>query len=189
MAGKLIIIAGFPCSGKTTYIDAIQEFFGVFISRRDFFTNRPPRSEEERNNSKDYTFVSDAEYEKLSKQTDWHWTKWYGFYYGFCIPLEITRLEKGEKIAMGPAPKASYLHEMQKIHGKNKILSIFLDVDREIIASRLKKRPQNEHKRILAFNQSEIDECAKAADIIFVPKNNLIDDCKRFIEMAEPYIS
>ena len=186
--GKLLIIAGFPCSGKTTYIDAIQEFFGDLISRRNFYTDRPLRSEEERLNSMDYTFITGSEYEKLFSEPDWHWTEWYNFHYGFLIPSEIARMRKGETITIGPAPHIQYLRDMQKIHGKNNVRSILLYVARETIFGRLKKRPPHEHKRILAFNQSEIDEYAKIADVVFTPKNNILKDCEEILKIAERMI-
>ena len=184
MYGKLLIIAGFPCSGKTTYINAIHDFFGSFISRRIFYTNRQPRSREEFLNSTDYKFIANPEYAKLSNQTDWHWAKWYDFDYGFHMESEVTRLQKGEKIVIGTAPHISYLYDMQKIHGKNNVSSILLYVDYKTIVDRLKKRPQHEHKRILAFDQNEIDEYSRIADVVFKPKKDLLDDCKKILAIA-----
>lgn len=188
MYGKLLIVAGFPTSGKTTYLDTIQGSFKN-IGRRNFYTNRQPRSEEERLSSADYMFITNTEYEKLAEQSDWHWVEWYSHYYGFHIPSEIVRLQKGEVIAIGPAPHASYVQAMRNIHGKSNVLSILLHVDRETIIHRLSERPQHEHKRILEFNESEIEECAKVVDIVFVPSNNLTEDRKRFIEIVKPYLT
>lgn len=188
MSGKLLIVAGFPCSGKTTYISEINKFFGNIIGRRDFYTNRPPRSEEERLNSIDYTFIASSKYAELSNLPNWHWAIWFGFNYGFNIPSEITRLQEGENIVIGTAPHVSYLSDMQRIHGKNNVRSILLYVDYEIILDRLKKRPRHEHKRILEFDQFEIDNYAKKADIVFVPKNKLLDDCNEFIRIVAQMI-
>ena len=185
MSGKLLIISGFSCTGKTTCIGELHKFFGKSITRRDFYTNRPPRTEDERINSPDYNFITKSEHFDLTSQHGWHWVKWYDFSYGFHIQSEIARLKKGENIIIGSPPHVSYLRDMQEIHGSNNVHSIFLNVDYGIILNRLKQRPPHEHKRILEYDQEEIDAYASISNTVFTPENNVKIDCHSIIKIVD----
>lgn len=184
MSGKLLIISGFSCTGKTTYIGAMHTFFNKSIARRDFHTNRPPRTEEERINSPDYNFITKSEHIALSNQHGWHWVKWYNFDYGFHIQSEISRLKNGENIVIGSPPHTSYLLDMQGIHGIQNVHTIFLNVGYETILKRLKQRPPHEHRRIHEYDQNEIDVYASISNNVFTPVNNIEIDCQNIIRIA-----
>lgn len=189
MSGKLLIVAGFSCTGKTTYIQASHNSFKNNIQHRYFYTNRLPRSKKELDSSPDYTFITNNEYLQLSTKPDWHWTTWFDFNYGFHVTSEIERIYAKEKIIIGVFPTTSYLQDMRKIHGSCNVVSILLNVDYNIIKSRLLKRPPHEHERIIEFNQREIDCCAKDVDIVFTPTNNLEIDCQKFLMLAKQVLA
>ena len=189
MSGQLLIIAGFSCTGKTTYINAAHNFFGKRIGYRNFYTNRLPRSHKECMESPDYKFVTNSKYDDLSNQLSWHGVRWYDFYYGFYIHQEITYLKEGGTIMVGTPPHTSYLADMQEIHGHANITSIFLNVPYSVIRSRLNKRPPHERTRIREFNQNKIDNYAKIADIVFTPKNEIVTDCKEFLAIIARLLS
>lgn len=178
---KIIVILGKTASGKTYILNKLKEKYNLnnFISH----TNRDIRKNEK--NNYDYYFVDESEIKEIATKCNFldlkkYETKYGYWYYG----LHINEIYKDKGICILDIDGLKMLKN--KI-GKNNIISIYIDADKEIRYNRSLNRDSIDSKKyneILRRLDSD-EKDFKKEDIInecdYIYKNNNISDLENII--------
>jgi guanylate kinase len=134
MQSKLILVSGLSGAGKTTLIaGALKAMPDLEYIRT--YTTRPMRPGEE--NSHEYIFVSQAEYDNLRAGLEnWDHTEYAGFSYGADAAVIKTLLAEGKNVICSVAPDLEVIDDMAKLYGPEPV-TIWIRVPKEVAKSRI----------------------------------------------------
>ena len=137
--GQIIVVVGPSGSGKTTLV---REFFGT-PNTLTSFTTRDPRPGEIP--GKDYYFVSHEEVDAIRDAGDLlEYVEYNGNRYGY-TKSEVFGKLKAEGTVACVATIEGYQH-FKNVLG-DRVTAIYLDIDKETVASHLASRDESEEKR------------------------------------------
>lgn len=137
--GQVIVVVGPSGSGKTTLV---REFFGT-PNTLTSFTTRDPRPGEIP--GKDYYFVSHEEVDAIRDAGDLlEYVEYNGNRYGY-TKSEVFGKLKAEGTVACVATIEGYQHFKQVLC--DRVTAIYLDIDKETVASHLASRDDSEEKR------------------------------------------
>lgn len=137
--GKVIVVVGPSGSGKTTLV---REFFGT-PNTLTSFTTRDPRPGEIP--GKDYYFISHEEVDAIRDAGDLlEYVEYNGNRYGYTKSEVLGKL-KAEGTVACVATIEGYQH-FKNVLG-DRVTAIYLDIDKETVASHLASRDDSEEKR------------------------------------------
>lgn len=173
MAGKLIFVSGLAGSGKTTLIGgALGDIENIEVLTT--YTTRPRRSSEQE--SYEYIFVTDQEYERLKAlSNNWDETLYKGYKYASDADKFIADLQNGVNVIVAVTPNIDDIQTMTGIYGQ-KPVTVWINTPKELAFERVSNDPTRS-RRI------EDESVKRYFDILFTPKNVLVDDIKSFVNL------
>lgn len=171
MAGKLILVSGISGAGKTTLISEALKSLPA-LQYLSTYTTRPKR-DSENEQTHEYIFVNEHEYEKLrSSSTQWDHTEYKGFYYGADGAKVKQQLGQGISVICSIAPNKETLTTMSKFYDMD-VVAVWVNTPRAIAGERIK------HDKIRSVRNDE-ESTARYFDHAFNPTGELKRDQKRF---------
>jgi guanylate kinase len=162
MIDYILHINGRGGSGKTTLIKMLNERLGLEKTRN--FTTRKPRFKWE----SDYHFVTEetfVEYFKQSKIIECYYKDSSRALYGTAAP-EKTGIYQSEVVALVALRKWCFEHKVP-------FLSIYLDIDTQVLLARLKKRSDSNETPDERLEEDEYYEIFKHWSDIVYDYNNI----------------
>lgn len=178
MSGKFIFVSGLSGAGKSTLVRSALDVLDNFETVVTYVT-RPPRSGEEQ--SHEYIFVSDQEYEELkSSSKNWDETLYAGYKYGADGAKYFKDLHDGVNVIVAVAPDINIIRGMAQKYGVQPT-TIWIDVDQSKTQDRIKSDDERSKREESAAIKDEFD-------IIFKPTENVETDSANFIKLLNDIV-
>ena len=181
--GKVIVVVGPSGSGKTTLV---REFFST-PNTLTSFTTREPRPGEIP--GKDYYYVSHEEVDAIRDAGDLlEYVEYNGNRYGY-TKSEVLGKIRAEGTVACVATIEGYQHFKQVLG--DRVSAIYLDIDKETVASHLASRDDSEEKRAerLALYEKEIANKTffeqEPGAIVFAVKPDWLENRDAFAAVLE----
>lgn len=181
--GKVIVVVGPSGSGKTTLV---REFFGT-PNTLTSFTTREPRPGEIP--GKDYYYVSHEEVDAIRDAGDLlEYVEYNDNRYGY-TKSEVLGKIRAEGTVACVATIEGYQH-FKKVLG-DRVTAIYLDIDKETVASHLASRDDSEEKRAERLALYEKEAANKAffeqepGAIVFAVKADWLENRDAFAAVLE----
>ena len=181
--GKVIVVVGPSGSGKTTLV---REFFGT-PNTLTSFTTREPRPGEIP--GKDYYYVSHEEVDAIRDAGDLlEYVEYNGNRYGY-TKSEVLGKIRAEGTVACVATIEGYQHFKQVLG--DRVTAIYLDIDKETVASHLASRDDSEEKRAerLALYETEVANKTffeqEPGAIVFAVKADWLENRDAFAAVLE----
>lgn len=181
--GKVIVVVGPSGSGKTTLV---REFFGT-PNTLTSFTTREPRPGEIP--GKDYYYVSHEEVDAIRDAGDLlEYVEYNGNRYGY-TKSEVLGKIRAEGTVACVATIEGYQHFKQVLG--DRVTAIYLDIDKETVASHLASRDDSEEKRAerLALYEKEVANRTffeqEPGAIVFAVKADWLENRDAFAAVLE----
>lgn len=181
--GKVIVVVGPSGSGKTTLV---REFFGT-PNTLTSFTTREPRPGEIP--GKDYYYVSHEEVDAIRDAGDLlEYVEYNGNRYGY-TKSEVLGKIRAEGTVACVATIEGYQHFKQVLG--DRVTAIYLDIDKETVASHLASRDDLEEKRAerLALYEKEVANRTffeqEPGAIVFAVKADWLENRDAFAAVLE----
>lgn len=166
--GKLFIISGPSCSGKTCLVDDVISGSDDFI-RSVSFTTRPKRNSEIE--GKHYNFISRDKFEGLIRKDIFlEWATYAGYLYGTPKKFVSEKLKEGKNVILVIDVKGA----MQVVKKKKDAYLIFITTSsRKELEDRIKKRNTDSPDEIKKRLETTVEELKymKYYDCIIVNNN------------------
>ena len=170
MSKPLIAILGVSGSGKTTLANKLAKKYGYSVLKS--YTTRPPRENDEADLSS-HTFCTLDEANQMSDRIVC--CNWFSDFFYFATKEQIDAADIYVLDVKG-------LKDLYSNYYNKPIISIFLDVDSSIAASRMEKRGDS-NQSIMARLQHDAEAFKDAKDYCdFVCDNSNQDKCNTIIE-------
>ncbi len=184
---KLILLVGLSGSGKSTYAKNCLEHIDN-ISYLKTVTTRPYRTEQEKDFSFEYDFVSEEEYQsKKNSSKKWDHDEIHGKHYGLDLSSLETNSERNYLLNVYPDKEL-----VEKIVNSYPIdvKIILIDTTKQIAAERVSmERPAQEYSRPEQEKNIELEDIRKIADYIFTPENILEIDLENMNKLIKEIIN
>jgi len=179
MPGKLIFVSGLTGAGKTTLIgEALKNIDNLEVLLT--YTTRPIRNGEE--NSYEYIFVDDKEYEDVKSQSDiWDETVYNNHKYASDAEKFINDLKNGKNVIVSVTPHIDEIRIMSKIY-QTKPITIWINTDPKTAYTRISS-DLNRSARV------EDENIKYTFDIIFEPTGKLNVDKESFAKLINDVIA
>ena len=170
MSKPLLAVLGVSGSGKTTLANKLAKRYGYSVLKS--YTTRPPREHDEADLSS-HTFCTLDDVAEI--QDEIVCSNWFNGNYYFCTFSQLDQNDIYVTDVKG-------LKDLYRNYHNKPIISIFLDVDSSIAASRMEKRGDSD-EAIMARLQHDAEAFKDAKSYCdFVCDNSNQDKCNTIIE-------
>lgn len=141
--GKLLILGGPSCSGKTSIKNKIVSMFPIKFKKLITVTTRPERLNE--THGEDYYFLSDYEFDwRLYREEFVEHNEYTGMKYGV-LKESIDHIKNHHSITVA-VMDLNGVKKMKEYLGKENVVSVYVDVSEQTINNRLKDRGESKEE-------------------------------------------
>jgi guanylate kinase len=179
--GKIVLVAGLYCAGKTTLIGSVLRQMPE-LAYIPTYTTRDPRPEEARNGTHEYVFVSQTEYDRLSQTPGWDHTLLRGVSYGSDAAKVSQEAAVGRSFIVVTTMYPEQIREMRGMYRDQTVL-VLLDTDFDTCQQRIMLPDSGRSQRYLndpAQSPEQASLVRDLADYIYDPVGSLAEDQAAF---------
>jgi guanylate kinase len=187
--GKVVLVAGLYCAGKTTLIRAALRGIPEF-SYITTYTTRPPR-ETERDGTHEYVFVSQTEYRRLCQKPGWDHTETRGICYGSDAASVNERVLRGKHFIVVTTMNEQAIASMRAHYAGTTVL-LFLNTNVAVCRQRILAPNSGRSEKYLSDPTQTAEYAAKiaaSADYVYEPLGPLAADEDGFTRLLRKIIS
>jgi guanylate kinase len=184
--GKVVLVAGLYCAGKTTLIAEVLRRVGR-LSYITTYTTREPRPNEKLNGTHEYEFVSQREYDRLCQTPGWDHTQLRGVSYGSDAAKISAEVAGGRSYIVVTTMYPDQIQTMRSKYFAETVL-IFLDTDFEICQRRIMAPGSGRSRSYLtdpAQSREQANVIRELADYVYSPAGPLEEDRVAFVAFIQ----